>query len=193
MQVLVACEESQAVCNAFRERGHAAFSCDLQECSGGHPEWHLRIDVEFLLRRPWDMIIAHPPCTYLTSASASRLFNRDHTIKDHERYAKGFAAAEFFMKILNADCPKIAIENPTPLKCFGLPEYTQMIEPYQFGEPWHKRTCLWLKGLPPLEPTHIVEPRWFWIGNNSKGGFRDPKMRSKTFAGVAQAMVEQWG
>ena len=193
MQVLVACEESQAVCKAFRERGHAAFSCDLQECSGGHPEWHFKIDVKFLLRRSWDLIIAHPPCTYLTSASASRLFNPDHSIKDYERYAKGLTAAEFFMKILNADSPRIAIENPTPLKCFDLPAYTQMIEPYQFGEPWHKRTCLWLKGLPPLEPTNVVEPTGFWVGNNSNGGFRDPKMRSKTFSGVAQAMVDQWG
>ena len=194
MEVLVACEESQVVCKAFRERGHAAFSCDLQECSGGHPEWHFKMDVNLLLRRHnWDMIIAHPPCTYLTSASASRLFNADHTLKDFERYKRGAAAAIFFMTIFETDCPRIAVENPTPLKCFGLPKYTQMIEPYQFGDPWHKRTCLWLKGLPRLEPTDIVEPTGFWVGNNSNGGFRNQKVRSRSFDGIARAMAEQWG
>ena len=194
MRVLVACEESQVVCKAFRELGHEAFSCDIQECSGGHPEWHIRTDVRLLLRRSkFDLIIAHPPCTYLTSASASRLFDSDHKIKNYDRYVKGFFAAKFFKRILDAPCPKIAIENPTPLKCFRLPQYTQIIEPYMFGDPWHKRTCLWLKGLPPLEPTNIVTPESFWVGNNSKGGFRDPKMRSRSFDGIAKAMAEQWG
>ena len=192
MKVLVACEESQVVCTAFRERGHEAYSCDLQECSGGHPEWHLKTDVRQLLGTKWDLIIAHPPCTYLSSAGASRLFSKDHTIKNYCRYWLGLDASILFTDLLNANCERIAIENPTPIKIFGLPEYTQIIEPYMFGDPWHKRTCLWLKGLPELEPTEIVEPQGFWIGNNSKGGYRDQKKRSKTFAGVARAMAEQW-
>ena len=193
MKVLVACEESQTVCKAFRERGHEAWSCDLQDCSGGHPEWHIKMDVKQLLKSKWDLIIAHPPCTYLTSAGASRLFDHNHEIQDYGRYIKGFFAAELLKRILRADCTRIAIENPTPMKCFDLPPYTQIIEPYMFGDPWHKRTCLWLKGLSPLEPTNIVTPEGFWVGNNSKGGYRDPKMRSKTAPGIALAMATQWG
>ena len=192
MKVLVACEESQVVCKAFREHGHEAWSCDLQDCSGGHPEWHIKTDARDLLNSKWDLIIAHPPCTYLTSSSASRLYDKNHLIKDCARYMDGIDAAAFFMDILTADCPRIAIENPTPLKCFRLPKYTQIIEPYMFGDPWHKRTCLWLKGLSPLEPTNIVTPKGFWVGNNSKGGHRDQKLRSKTFDGIARAMVSQW-
>lgn len=192
MKVLVACEESQVVCKAFREHGHEAWSCDLQDCSGGHPEWHIKTDVRDLLNSKWDLIIAHPPCTYLASSSASRLYDKDHLIKDCARYMAGIVAATLFMDILTADCPRIAIENPTPLKCFRLPKYTQIIEPYMFGDPWHKRTCLWLKGLSPLEPTNIVTPEGFWVGNNSKGGHRDQKLRSKTFEGIARAMVSQW-
>lgn len=192
MKVLVACEESQVVCTAFRERGHEAYSCDLQECSGGHPEWHLKTDVRQLLGTKWDLIIAHPPCTYLSSAGASRLFDKHHIVKDWIRYWKGIEAAGLFMDLYEANCPRIAIENPTPMKFFELPQYTQIIEPYMFGDPWHKRTCLWLQGLPKLQPTEVVEPHGFWIGNNSKGGYRDQKQRSKTFAGVARAMAEQW-
>lgn len=192
MKVLVACEESQVVCKAFRERGHEAWSCDLQDCSGGHPEWHIKTDVKQILDSKWDLIIAHPPCTYLTSSSASRLYDKDHRIKDCARFMDGIVAASFFMDIFRADCPRIAIENPTPLKCFDLPPYTQIIEPYMFGDPWHKRTCLWLKGLSPLEPTDIVTPEGFWVGNNSKGGHRNQKLRSKTFDGVARAMAAQW-
>lgn len=191
--VLVACEESQTVCKAFRERGHEAWSCDLQDCSGSHPEWHIKTDVNELLDSRWDLIIAHPPCTYLTSAGASRLFDHNHEIKDYDRFIKGIWASSFFLKILNTNCPRIAIENPTPMKCFDLPPYTQIIEPYMFGDPWHKRTCLWLKGLSPLEPTNIVTPEGFWVGNNSKGGYRDQKMRSRTAPGIAMAMAAQWG
>ena len=223
MKVLIACEESQAVCIPFRERGHEAYSCDIIECSGGHPEWHIQQDVlpllngncDFLtmdgnshsISGKWDMIIAHPPCTYLTASSAIRLFNRDHTIKDKGREAQGWEAASFFYSFLNADCPRIAIENPAPLKHFNLPDYTQIIEPYMFGDPWKKRTCLWLKGLPPLRPTNIVEPKGLWVGSTSgrhgatgrvKSSYvlnsnRDPKIRSKTFPGIAKAMAEQWG
>lgn len=193
MKVLVACEESQVVCTAFRERGHDAWSCDIQECSGGHPDWHMQRDVMEVLNWDWDLIIAHPPCTYLTSAGASRLFDGNHNIKDQERFVSGLVSARFFMNIYHANCPRIAIENPTPMKCFNLPEYTQVINPFMFGDPWHKRTCLWLKGLRPLEPTDIVTPEGFWVGNNSKGGCRDQKQRSRTFKGIAAAMAEQWG
>ena len=219
MKVLVACEESQTVCKAFRELGHEAYSCDIQECSGGHPEWHILGDALKSIEGgqittmdgqthdvgKWDLLIAHPPCTYLTSAGAVRLFNRDHTVKDQERYQKGVQAAEFFNAFLNADCPRIAIENPTPMRTFGLPKYNQIIEPFMFGDPWRKRTCLWLKGLPILFATEIVEPKGLWVGSTSARrdpsvkqryelrSTRDPKERSKTFPGIAKAMAEQWG
>ncbi len=216
-KVLVACEESQRVCTAFRERGHEAYSCDIVDCSGGHPEWHIKSDCTFLLNGnakfvtqdgvthiqpgPWDLIIGHPPCTYLSAASAVRLFDKNHEIKDPDRYWKGVNAAWFFMKIFAADCKHIAVENPTPLKIFDLPPYTQAIQPYEHGEPWQKRTCLWLRGLPKLEPTNIVEPTGYWIGahghnkakNGMSKGFRDQKTRSKTFYGIAKAMADQWG
>lgn len=154
----------------------------------------------------WDMIIAHPPCTYLTCAGAVRLYNKDHTIADYDRLERGKRAAEFFMEIWKADCEKIAIENPVPMQIFGLPKYSQIIEPYMFGDPWRKRTCLWLKGLPPLVAMMEapVEPRGLWVGSTSKRRDptidkmydlhrnRDPKRRSKTFPGIARAMAEQW-
>lgn len=153
----------------------------------------------------WDMIIAHPPCTYLTASGAVRLFNKDHTVRDVERYEKGVEAARFFMTFYNANCPKIAVENPVPMKCFGLPPYSQIIEPYMFGDPWRKRTCLWLKGLPPLIPMQApVEPMGLWVGSTSARrdptikqryvlhSNRDQKRRSKTFPGIARAMAIQW-
>ena len=121
MRVLVACEESQEVCKAFRALGHEAYSCDIEPCSGGHPEWHLQVDALEMLKLPWDMILAFPPCTYLTRAGAVRLYNSEHEIKDDERDRKGFAAAQFFMRFLEANCPKIAVENPVPLSRYGLP------------------------------------------------------------------------
>lgn len=217
MNVLIACEESQRVCTAFRELGHTAWSCDIQPCSGGHPEWHIPGDCLPLLNGNcaftteaggaqmqndrWDLIIAHPPCTYLSAASAVRLFDKNHNIKDLDRYMKMQEAARFFKKILRADCDRIAVENPVPLRIAGLPGYSQMIEPYFFGDPWKKRTCLWLRGLPMLYPTDMVEPEGYWIGAHGhdkakKGmskGFRDQKTRSKTFPGIARAMAEQWG
>ena len=202
MRILVACEESQAVTIELRRLGHEAYSCDIQDCSGGHPEWHIKGDALELLKMKWDMIIAHPPCTYLTAASAVRLMPKG--IIDADRLAKGMQAAEFFMAFYNADCPRIAIENPTPIKLFDLPNYTQKIEPFYFGDPWRKRTCLWLKGLPPLIPTDVVEPQGLWVGSTS--GRRDAsvysryklrskrsqKERAKTFPGIARAMAEQW-
>lgn len=206
MRILVACEESQAVTTELRKLGHEAYSCDLQPCGGGFPLWHIRVDALELLKMRWDMIIAHPPCTYLTTAGAIRVFNKDHTIKDQERYEKGIEAAKFFMAFYEADCPKIAIENPVPMKCFNLPPYSQIIEPYMFGDPWRKRTCLWLKGLPPLVAMMEapVEPQGLWVGSTSARrdptihqryilhSNRDQKRRSKTFSGIARAMAIQW-
>lgn len=166
MKILVACEESQAVAIALRQRGHEAYSCDLIPCSGGHPEWHIQQDVlplldgyaffytcdgapHYILGR-WDMIIAFPPCTYLTNAGAVRMRVKGEIVP--ERYAKAMEAKAFFMHFLTAECEKIAVENPTPMKLVGLPPYTQAVQPWQFGHPYTKRTCLWLKNLPPLTP-----------------------------------------
>lgn len=214
LKVLVACEESQRVCTAFRELGHKAYSCDIIEPSGGHPEWHILGDALEAIKGgqvvtmdgaahdvgKWDIIIAHPPCTYLSAAGAVRLYDSNHQVKDYERYKKGVLAAEFFKAFLNADCGHIAVENPVPLKCFALPQYTQIIQPYFFGDPWKKKTCLWLKGLPPLQPDDVVQPKGYWIGAHGHDkapygmikGFRDQKTRSKTFEGIARAMAEQW-
>lgn len=153
MKLLVACEESQRVCTAFREKGHEAYSCDIIECSGGHPEWHIKADVlpllngnckfttmdgtEHEINGKWDMIIAHPPCTYLSNAGARWLYSGKKL--NIERYNKGIAAKEFFMKFYNADCLKIVIENPIPSSVFNLPNYTQIIQPYEHGEPYSKK------------------------------------------------------
>jgi hypothetical protein len=202
MKILVACEESQAVCSAFRARGHEAYSCDIIECSGGHPEWHLQQDVVPLLKEKWDMIIAFPPCTYLSNAGACRLYPKKGQL-DEERYQKGLEAKEFFMSFYNADCPRIAIENPVSSRIFEMPPHSQEIQPYMFGHPYTKKTRLWLKGLPPLTPTDLVEPIAPYVPagtgrkDRSKYGAakrgEDAKNRSKTFSGIAKAMAEQWG
>ena len=220
MNILIACEESQRVCTAFREKGHNAFSCDILPCSGGHPEWHIQDDVlnildgdcifttsdgvdKYITGR-WDLIIAHPPCTYLSNAGACRMYPRKGQI-DQERFAKAMQAKEFFMKFFNADCERICIENPVPLSVVELPEKTQMIQPYQFGHPYTKKTYLWLKGLPALEPTNIVDPVGPYVCGNAEiwkkqaangtvyGKEKSAKHRSKTFPGIARAMAEQWG
>lgn len=218
MNILVACEESQRVTTEFRRLGHNAFSCDIIDQSGGHPKWHIKADVLPLLNGDckfettdgvehevvdnWDMIIAFPPCTYLTNAGARHLW-KGHRL-NKERYAKGMEAKEFFMQIYNAKCDKIAIENPTPSQIYELPEKTQVIQPYQFGHPFTKRTQLWLKGLPKLEPTNIVEPERTFCPSGSYSGKHNEKhkgiftkdrarQRSKTFPGIAKAMAEQWG
>ena len=194
MKVLVACEESQRVCMAFRERGHEAYSCDIEPCSGGHPEWHIQDDVLKYLNKDWDLIIAHPPCTYLSNAGARFLYPKGKLNED--RYKLGLDAKEFFLKLLNAPCDKICVENPVSSKIFNMPEYTQEIQPYMFGHPYKKKTRLWLKGLPELKPTNVIEVsestkiagNWF-----NKGGKERQKNRSKTFEGIARAMAEQWG
>lgn len=209
MKVLVACEESQEVCKAFRERGHEAYSCDLQECSGGHPEWHIREDALRVISRGWDLIIAHPPCTFLSNLGAKHLFlgterirrqNDVFRLMNEDRVRNGIRARDFFLSMLNAPCERGAVENPTPSSVWQMPNETQVVQPWMFGDPYKKRTCLWLRGLPPLESTDVVEPTALWVdGGHAEHtkmktfGFRDPKTRSKTFPGIARAMAEQWG
>ncbi len=156
MKVLVACEESQRVCTAFRDLGHEAYSCDIVPTSGDHPEWHFQCDVREMLDWGWDMIIAFPPCTYMSIGSACRMYPTKGVL-DEGRFKKSQEAKRFFMEIMNADCPRIAIENPRPLKIVGLPKETQQIQPWQFGDPYTKLTYLWLKNLPQLIPTHNMK------------------------------------
>lgn len=217
MRILVACEESQAVTIELRKLGHEAYSCDIIECSGGHPEWHIQEDVLPLLNghcsfrtvdgtpraliQKWDMIIAFPPCTYLSNAGACRLYPKKGQI-DMERYRKGLEAKEFFLKILNSDCPRIAVENPVSSKVFEMPKHTQEIQPWMFGHPYTKKTRLWLRGLPPLMATDVVEPvsPYCPAGTGRKDRSKygaakrgeDAKNRAKTFPGIARAMAEQW-
>ena len=193
MRILVACEESQVVTIELRKLGHEAYSCDIIPPSGGHPEWHLQQDVLPLLERErWDMIIAFPPCTYLSNAGARHLFPKGQL--NLERYQKGLAGKEFFLKFLNADCPRIAVENPGSSKIYNMPPYTQEIQPWQFGHPYTKRTRLWLKGLPLLQPTNIVKPIAPWVNahSNQHAQAHNALTRSKTFPGIAKAMAEQW-
>lgn len=222
MNVLIACEFSQRVCIAFRELGHNAYSCDIINCTGGHPEWHIKDDVtkyingkcEFYtcdgtkhsINGKWDLLIAHPPCTFLSNAGARWLYAGGKLNKD--RYAKGIAAKQFFMLFYNADCDRIAIENPLPNTIFNLPKYSQVIQPYMFyGEehPYTKKTLLWLKGLPLLQSINSVTPigpycpsgSYSFVHDKSKRGYakrgNDAMERSKTFTGIAKAMAEQWG
>ena len=201
-RALVACEESQAVTIELRKRGHEAYSCDILECSGGHPEWHLQQDVTALLKEYWDMIIAFPPCTYLTNAGARHLW-KNHEL-NQERYEKGLEGKELFMLFYEANCERVAIENPTPSRIFELPKCSQVIQPWQFGHPFTKRTQLWLKGLPNLKHTCVVEAQQTWCPSGSysvkhdakhKGMFTKDRARnrSKTFPGIAEAMADQWG
>lgn len=224
MKVLVACEESQTVCKAFRARGHEAYSCDIQDCSGGHPEWHICGDVLPLLNGDcffrtmdfvgheihgeWDLIIAHPPCTDLAVSGAKHFEKKQ---KDG-RQQKSIV---FFMQCATAKCKRLAVENPVCIMSTAWRKPDQIIQPYQYGHPTRKTTCLWLKGLPKLQPTNVVEPvideyvckngkvvRFgHGIGqaiseDGKKYGFSDPmtaKIRSRTFEGIAEAMAEQWG
>ena len=205
MKVLIACEESQRVCIAFRKKGHEAYSCDILEPSGGHPEWHIKGDVMPILNDGWDMIIAHPPCTYLT-VTGNRWFNVEkYGDSAKERIIKRAEAIDFFMKITTANCEHIAIENPIGVISSIWRKPDQIIQPYMFGDPERKSTCLWLKGLPKLKPTNIVEPHIIKY-KNGKGTDSPWHMgtmslppkerqiaRSKTFPGIAKAMAEQWG
>lgn len=185
LRVLIACEESQTSCIAFRQLGHYAFSCDVQQCSGGHPEWHIQGDVLQHLNEGWDLIIAHPPCTYMCQGSATRMF--PNGVLDPIRLEQAKKAKDFFMQFYNAACPHIAIENPRPLKIVGLPWSSQVIQPFEYGEPWSKETHLWLKNLPLLHPTQIVTKHKCFTSAKWT-----PKSRSKTFAGIAAAWASQW-
>lgn len=227
-KVLVACEESQRVTMCLRERGVIAYSCDIIDCSGGHPEWHIKADVlplldgdckfytcdnvEHVVTGKWDMIIAFPPCTHLAVSGARHFEKKRADGRQRD-------AIEFFAKILKADCGKIAIENPVGIisgeyiskwfpdlaNKYGFPvKPTQIIQPYEFGEPYRKATCLWLKNLPMLTPTNIVEPelkRYVYksgkIATYSTDmintGKERAKNRSKTYLGIAKAMATQWG
>lgn len=235
MKILVACEESQAVTKELRRLGHEAYSCDIIDCSGGHPEWHIRQNVLTLLNPEelpfgggagigfftddgewhfvykWDMIIAFPPCTYLTVAG-NRYFNVErYGDKARERIRLSEEAADFFMQFVNADCERIAIENPVGRMNTLYRKPDQIINPFNFGHPVAKKTCLWLKGLPPLKHTEEVEPErihskgksggysgpsWYVTDENGKIlSWNDPRtarVRSKTYSGIAKAMADQW-
>ena len=191
-KILVACEESQTVTKAFRKKGFEAYSCDIQDCSGGHPEWHIKGDAIEQLDKGWDLIIAHPPCTHL-AVSGARWFKdgvKPLYLQDE--------AADFFMKFVNAPAPLIAVENPICIMSSRYRKPDQIINPFQFGHPEQKKTCLWLKNLPKLKETNNVyeymmtlpikeRTRIHWLGSNKS------KERSKTYEGIAEAMAEQWG
>lgn len=224
MKVLIACEESQTVCKAFRAKGHEAYSCDIIEPSGGHPEWHILGDAVKALKGgvitttdgvehdigKWDLVIAHPPCTYL-AVSGNRWFNIErYGDKARQRIVERELAAAFFMQFINADCEHIAVENPIGYMSTYYRKPDCIIQPYEFGHHARKTSCLWLKGLPPLKPSDIVEPGEILPGGYSVGAsanfardekgkpirWNDPrtaKIRSKTFPGIAKAMADQWG
>ncbi len=193
MRVLVACEFSQVVTKAFRERGHEAYSCDILPTEG-NPDWHLQCDVLDILDLGWDMMIAHPPCTYLCVPGAHYLN------KQPGRYSKMIDAKLFFIKLLNSNINKICVENPVPHKKAELPKYDQIIQPWMFGDPFSKRTCLWLKNISELIPTNIIQDhgeRYYRkdgsVSNSMWYAKASQKERSRTFSGIADAMADQWG
>ena len=213
-KVLIACEESQTVTKEMRALGVEAYSCDIEPCSGGHPEWHIQGDVTPLLEQEWDMIIAFPPCTYLTHAGTrhySRRINSEEKVLTREK--KREEAVQFFMQFVNAKCNRIAIENPVGYMNSLYRKPDQIIHPYYFGEAVQKRTCIWLKNLPLLEHTNMLpkpEPIYICQGDKCKGKrinwcealktgvgrgtqAERAKARSKTFEGIAKAMASQWG
>jgi hypothetical protein len=209
MKILVACEESQAVTKELRKLGHQAFSCDLLPCSGGHPEWHFKQDVFEVIKQGWDMMIAHPPCTFLAVSGARWLYNKDGS-KNVERYKNQAEALDFVQKLMDAPINKIAIENPISVISSNIRKPDQIIQPYMFGDKAQKSTCLWLKNLPKLVPTDIVDkgefiefiskkgvkkkqPKWYFDAlKDAKTPAERRTLRSKTFKGIAEAMATQW-
>lgn len=216
MKVLVACEESQRVCTAFRERGHEAYSCDIVEPSGGYPEWHILGDALEAIKGgtittmdgvthdvgKWDLIIAHPPCTKTSNAGARHLYKGGKL--NIRRYYEGLCGKALFLALWAADCERVVIENPVPSRIFEFPAPTQIVQPYEYGDPYTKKTLLWLRGVPLLKPTRVVEPLATWCPSGSysvkhaekhRGVFTTDRARnrSKTFPGIAAAMAEQWG
>ena len=221
-RLLVCCEESQRVCIAFRERGWEAYSCDIEPCSGGHPEWHIQQDVlplingdcEFdtvdgehhVIKGEWDLLICHPPCTYLCSLGTTWFAEKYPLEQRLKRKKNQEDAVNFFMIFVNAKCDHVAIENPVGIMSTRYKKPSQYIQPYEYGHPFTKKTCLWLKGLNTLVPTNIVEPtggHWVSAGIknrksqnkavNKSGTGESKKNRSKTFEGIANAMAYQWG
>lgn len=202
LKVLVACEESQAVTKAFRELGHESYSCDILDCTGGYPEIHIKGDaLKEAYTGKYDLIIAHPPCTYMSKAGARFMYPTAGNI-DNDRLKLALEAKDFFMALYNAPCKYVAVENPTPLKCVGLPKHTQAIQPYHFGHPYSKRTLLWLKNLPQIEYTNVLTEWTPYLPSNtggkkrgqsySRGTSKNASQSSKTFKGVAEAIANQW-
>jgi hypothetical protein len=203
MKVLVACEESQTVTKELRKRGHEAFSCDIEPCTGGHPEWHIQGDVLEQLGKGWDMMIAHPPCTYLT-VTGNKWMKPEFKDRFPNRQQQREDAVKFFLELYNAPIPMIAIENPVGIMSTVFRKPDQYVHPFFFGDKHSKKTGFWLKGLPKLEATEMVEPEMYIY----KDGRKDPmwhvetmklpakertKARSQTFPGIAAAMAQQWG
>ena len=209
MKILVACEESQAVTKELRKLGHEAFSCDLLPCSGGYPEWHYQQDVFEVIDKGWDMMIAHPPCTFLAVSGARWLYNKDGS-RNEERWKNQEEALDFVQRLMDASIDKIAIENPISVISSNIRKPEQIIQPWMFGDKAQKSTCLWLKNLPLLEPTDVVEkgefvefiskkgvkkkqPKWYFDAlKNAKTPAERRTLRSKTFKGIAEAMAKQW-
>jgi len=209
MRILVACEESQTITKEFRALGHEAYSCDILPCSGGHPEWHLQGDVFNFVNQGWDLMVAHPPCTYLSVSGARHMYNKDGSI-NQDRAKNQLEALNFVQKLMDVDIPRIAIENPISVISSKIRKPDQIIQPYMFGDKASKSTCLWLKNLPKLVATNVVEKGEFkeWIDKktgktkrqatwyydaliNSKTPEERRTLRSKTFKGIAQAIASQ--
>jgi site-specific DNA-cytosine methylase len=206
MKVLVACEESQTITKEFRALGHEAYSCDLLDCSGGHPEWHLQGDVSLFMDKDWDLMIAHPPCTYLSVSGARWMYNKDGSINT-DRQTNQNLALDFVDYLMAVNIPRIAIENPVSVISTLIRKPDQIVQPWMFGDEATKTTCLWLKNLPKLEPTNVVgkgertifksgksHPKWYADAlANAKTAAERRTLRSKTFPGIAKAIAQQWG
>jgi hypothetical protein len=211
MKILVACEESQAITKEFRALGHEAYSCDILPCTGGHPEWHLEGDVFGFIDQGWDLMVAHPPCTFLSVSGARHLYNKDGS-KNSARYQSQREALDFVARLMACDIPRIAIENPVSVISSQIRKPDQIVQPWMFGDSASKTTCLWLKNLPKLVATNVVDKGDFkeWIDKksgkvkrqatwyydaliNAKTPEERRSLRSKTFKGIAQAIASQWG
>ena len=205
MKILVACEESQAITKEFRALGHEAYSCDILPCSGGHPEWHLQGDVFNFVNQGWDLMVAHPPCTYLSVSGARHMYNKDGSV-NQDRAKNQLEALNFVQKLMEVNIPRIAIENPVSVISSKIRKPDQIIQPWMFGDEATKTTCLWLKNLPHLTPTNIVgkgertifksgksHPKWYADAlANAKTPEERRTLRSKTFNGIAKAIAHQW-
>jgi hypothetical protein len=211
MKILVACEESQAITKEFRALGHEAYSCDILPCTGGHPEWHLEGDVFGFIDQGWDLMVAHPPCTFLSVSGARHLYNKDGS-KNLARYQSQREALDFVARLMACDIPRIAIENPVSVISSQIRKPNQIVQPWMFGDSASKTTCLWLKNLPKLVATNVVDKGDFkeWVDKksgkvkrqatwyydaliNAKTPEERRSLRSKTFKGIAQAIASQWG